>query len=232
MGFEDGLRVDGLGKMNLEDESSPSHARASIPHDNLEQPPPRLFMAAAAVAAAQPLLQEDSLSQQSTAAAAPPVSGSITASNANGNRNNTPRSTGNPFTAMASSVPGAFSAVSDSVSSAATTMLTQDRMAAIQKFKNDSLAKMRPWKDFFDRNRFSKPANFTQVSNRINVNLVYYFSNCGSFVILGKGNEWAEKREKRERKKGGCVDSSESAMLWTGHGMRIPVERPQNGFMK
>ena len=76
--------------------------------------------------------------------------------------------------AAASSIPGAFA----DITHAASSMLTQDRMAAIQKFRSESLAKLRPWREFFDRTRFSKPANFGQVSTRVNVNLVYYFSNC------------------------------------------------------
>ncbi|KAI9032219.1 PRA1 family protein-domain-containing protein [Hyaloraphidium curvatum] len=83
--------------------------------------------------------------------------------------------------AAAATIPGGFL---QSVSETTTGILTQDRISLLKKYSNDSLAKLRAWRDFFDRTRFSKPANLQQVSTRVNFNLQYFQSNY-LLIILG-----------------------------------------------
>ncbi|KXS17630.1 hypothetical protein M427DRAFT_30416 [Gonapodya prolifera JEL478] len=61
---------------------------------------------------------------------------------------------------------------SSSSNYAYTSLVSQQHMATLERFKNESLSKLRPW-----GNRFSKPISWSQTSARVSVNLVYYQTN-------------------------------------------------------
>ncbi|KAF9164733.1 hypothetical protein DFQ27_007411 [Actinomortierella ambigua] len=47
----------------------------------------------------------------------------------------------------------------------------------IRKFREERLSSLRPLNEFFDKNRFSKPDNFTAITSRVNYNLSYFQGN-------------------------------------------------------
>ncbi|KAF9350120.1 hypothetical protein BGX26_011665 [Mortierella sp. AD094] len=54
----------------------------------------------------------------------------------------------------------------------------------IKKFREERLSSLRPFSEFFDVNRFSKPDGFATITSRLNYNLSYFQSNY-MLVFLG-----------------------------------------------
>ncbi|KAF9927481.1 hypothetical protein BGZ67_007455 [Mortierella alpina] len=54
----------------------------------------------------------------------------------------------------------------------------------IKKFREERLSSLRPFSEFFDVNRFSKPAGLVNVTSRFNYNLAYFQGNY-MLVFLG-----------------------------------------------
>ncbi|KAM0789492.1 hypothetical protein ACM66B_000312 [Microbotryomycetes sp. NB124-2] len=62
--------------------------------------------------------------------------------------------------------------------------LMQRLPEAIQTFKQERLASLRPPQEFFDMQRVSRPADFNAATQRVNYNVKYYSGNYIFLILL------------------------------------------------